>query len=353
MTLRALIVGYGSVSAVHAEALTSMPNARIVGVCDVNPERRTAAELELGVPTAQSVGDALQSFTPDVVHVTTPHGQHEPVILEALRAGCDVLTEKPLSSDLASAERIAETARTPGLGRAGRRPRVGVCFQNRYNLSARAMKEVVEVGEFGAIKGAVATVAWHRPPEYYTDKPWRGTWSGSGGGLLINQAIHTVDLLQWIMGPVVDVRGRVGTDALNEIIEVEDTAALTLTHESGVRSVLMATNAAPANLPVTMDVVMERGQMRSGTELLITGEGTPDKVVKERLPSDRSKAYLGSSHVELIRDFYEGFEAGEKFWIDPDEAMNSLRIVKAAYDGAGGFPERAGRELDSTNPYLV
>lgn len=351
MTLRALIVGYGSVSAVHAEALRSISDVELVGVCDVAPERRDAAECELAVPTASTVEDAIRRFAPDVVHVTTPHHEHESVILAALGAGCDVLTEKPISSDLSSADRIVAAAENTK-SQSGRSPRVGVCFQNRYNLSAQAMKETVDSRRFGAPLGAVATVAWHRPPEYYTSKPWRGSWATSGGGLLINQAIHTVDLLQWIMGPVVAVRGRVGTDALSEVIEVEDTATLTLTHESGVRSILMATNAAPTNLPVTLDIAMEHGNMRSGTELLMTGDDTPDEVIKERLPSDRAKAYWGSSHIELIRDFYESHEDGETFWIDPNEAMKSLRIVKAAYDGAGGFPHRAARDLDLGNPYL-
>ncbi|MGK4186893.1 Gfo/Idh/MocA family oxidoreductase [Rothia koreensis] len=351
MSLRAVIVGYGSVSAVHAEALRSLPDADVVGVCDVDPERRDAAQRELAVPTASTVEDAIRRFAPDVVHVTTPHHEHEGVILTALAAGCDVLTEKPISSDLSSADRIVAAAEN-AQGRNGRSPRVGVCFQNRYNLSAQAMKETVDSRRFGAPLGAVATVAWHRPPEYYTSKPWRGAWSTSGGGLLINQAIHTVDLLQWIMGPVVEVRGRVGTDALGDVIEVEDTAALTLVHESGIRSVLMATNAAPTNLPVTMDIAMEHGNMRSGTELLITGDDAPDQVIKERLPSDRAKVYWGASHGELIKDFYGGFGSGKPFWIDPGEALHALRIVKAAYDGAGGFPHRAARDLDLGNPYL-
>ncbi|WP_030016285.1 Gfo/Idh/MocA family protein [Curtobacterium sp. S6] len=352
MSIRSLIVGYGSVSAVHVEALRRMDEARLVGVCDVDPERRRAAERDLGVPTAGRIEDALADWAPDVVHVTTPHDQHEPVILAALAAGCEVLTEKPLSSTLEGARRIIAAARNAAEGPSARVPRVGVCFQNRYNRSAQVMKQTIDSGEFGAVTGAVATVAWHRPPEYYTEKPWRGTWAGSGGGLLINQAIHTIDLLQWMLGPVASVRGRVGTDALQGVIEVEDTAALTLTHESGVRSVLMATNAAPTNLPVTMDVVMERGHLRSGVELVVSGEGVPDRVIKERLPSDRAKSYWGASHTELIRDFYSGFSSGEKFWIDPREALASLQILKAAYDGPGGFSDRPGRECDRENPYI-
>lgn len=354
MTIRAAVIGCGDVSTIHLDALRGLGHVELVAVCDTDPARRDAAAAENGVPGTASLTETLERHRPDVVHLTTPHHRHVDLALEALAAGVDVLTEKPLASTLADANRLVEAAGTIAPGG----PRIGVCFQNRYNATVQEMRRVLTGGELGEAAGAVATVAWHRTPDYYRAKPWRGTWAESGGGLLINQAIHTIDLVQWLLGGVIDVTGHASTDVLAEAIEVEDTATLTLRHRPSRqgaerRSILLATNAAPTNLPVRIDILAERGSMQLAGELTVRPDGGPARVITERRPPATARSYWGASHAALIADFYAGHGSGEPFWISPAEALPSLQILKAAYDGPGGFAGRPGAEHDLANPFLT
>lgn len=345
-TLRTAVIGCGDISVLHLDAIAQLPDVELVAVCDVDPERRDRTAAEAGVPGTASLTETIERFSPDVVHLCTPHDQHADLAVEALAAGVEVLTEKPLASTLADARRMVEAAEAPGA------PRIGVCFQNRYNATVQEAQRVLEAGELGAPTGAVATVAWHRTPDYYLARPWRGTWAGSGGGLLINQAIHTIDLLQWLLDGVTAVTGTASTDSLGEVIEVEDTATVTLTHPTGIRSVLLATNGAPTNLPVQIDIMCERGTLRIAQQLTVMPTDGEVRVVTERAAPPSARSYWGASHAALIADFYAEHGRGEPFWISAAQAMPSLQILKAVYDGQRGFPGRPGAELDRDNPLL-
>ena len=141
---------------------------------------------------------------------------------------------------------------------------LGVCFQNRYNDTARALRELLDRGDLGRVLGGRASVTWFRDAAYYRSRDWRGRWATAGGGVLMNQAIHTLDLLQWYLGPVTDVRGTAATLALPGVIEVEDTAALRLRHRAAsgdtVTSVFHATNGDIENAPVRLEISTELAQ---------------------------------------------------------------------------------------------
>lgn len=351
MSVRAAVIGCGDVSAIHLDALAGLDDVELVAVCDTDPGRRTQAAAATGVPGTASLAETLDRYAPDVVHLCTPHHQHVEPALEALAAGVDVLTEKPLAPTLADAQRLVDAAAASGGPGGSEGPRIGVCFQNRYNASVQEARRVLTGGELGTPAGAVATVAWHRTPEYYRARPWRGTWAEGGGGLLINQAIHTLDLVQWLLGGVTDVAGHASTDALGEVIEVEDTASLTLTHPGGARSVVFATNVAPTNLPVQLDIVCERGSLHISNGLVVRPAEGPERTVAEHAAPASARSYWGASHAALITDFYAGFGRGEPFWISPAEALPALQIVKAAYDGSPGLAGRPGAELDAGNRF--
>ena len=206
-----------------------------------------------------------------------------------------------------------------------------MCFQNRYNLPVLAMRAAIESGDIGDIVAAHATVFWHRTAQYYRDRPWRGTWIGGGGGLLMNQAIHTLDLLQWLVGDVESVAGSVSTRSLADVIEVEDTAEITLNHASGVRSLFYATLANGVNSPVTIDIVTERATLQLRGDLTITHANGSVETVAESPARLGERSYWGISHQVLIRDFYDHLGDGAPFWINPREAFKSLRIIKDVY----------------------
>ena len=336
--LRVAVVGCGDISAVHAAAVAANDGAVLTAVVDPDRQARGAAEAAHGVPGVASLGELLAGGGVDVVHLCTPHSTHAALAEEALEAGAHVLTEKPVAHTLADAERLAETA-AKAFAVSG--VQLGVCFQNRYNAPVQAMRAMLDGGELGRVLGAQATVMWHRTPAYYAARPWRGTWAGSGGGLLMNQAIHTLDLLQWLVGPARVVGGGASTRALAGAIEVEDTADFLLEHRvpsahdgavhEPVRSVFFATNANGLNAPVTLDIQTEAAELSLRGDLTVRWADGRTETVREHGVLAGERSYWGASHELLIADFYRAVRAGERFWIGAEEATESLRLIKDVY----------------------
>jgi UDP-N-acetyl-2-amino-2-deoxyglucuronate dehydrogenase len=322
--LRVAVIGCGDISVVHTAAIAETPDAQLVAVCDRDPERLAVAAEAYAVPGFADHRTLLDQVRPDVVHICTSHDEHARVAVDCLAAGVNVITEKPLAHTLAEGERLVAAAeQSPA--------KIAVCFQNRYNTTVAALHQRLSTGDLGRVLGAAATVCWHRTADYYLARPWRGTWAGSGGGLLMNQAIHTVDLLQWLLGDVTAVAGHASTRALSDAIEVEDTAELALVHAGGARSVFYATLAYAANAPVTIDVVTEQATLRLRGDLTVSYADASVEVVTEPRAATGDRAYWGVSHELLIRDFYARIDEPEPFWISPREAQKSLRIVKDVY----------------------
>ncbi|SLN02465.1 putative lipopolysaccharide biosynthesis protein [Brachybacterium faecium] len=336
MTTRRIgLIGCGDVSVVHIEAIRDIEGLELVGVADTDPEALARATAATGVPGFASTQELIDAVGPDAVHVTTPHHQHIGPSLTALEAGVHVLQEKPLAHTLDEGRRLVDAlARIPAGG-----PKVGICFQNRYNLASRRLHEMLGSGELGAVRGAWASVVWTRSAEYYRAKPWRGTWEGSGGGLLINQAIHTLDLVQWLLGGVERTDGHVATRKYADVIEVEDTAELLLHHPGGITTSFYATLTAPQHRPVEIELDCENAYviLRGGTDGGLTIRWADGRVetLAERSVTSGGRSYWGVSHELLIRDFHERIEDPEPFWIGPGEAMASLEILKEAYRLSG------------------
>ncbi|WP_127129184.1 Gfo/Idh/MocA family protein [Georgenia sp. SYP-B2076] len=324
----AAIIGCGDVSTIHVEAITAIPGIELVAVCDTDPDVLSAAASANDVPGFADHRQLLEEMHPDVVHICTPHHQHVQVAIDCLAAGVNVIMEKPLAHTRAEGERLVEAAESS-------RAKIAVCFQNRYNATSQAMRALLDSGELGEVLGASATVMWQRSAEYYRAKPWRGRWETSGGGVLINQAIHTLDLLQWLVGDVTEVRGHAATHLFADVIEVEDTAEMVLTHEGGARSVFYATLGNVVHDPVTLEIVTENATMFLRKDLTVTYADGRTEVVAERAAPSAGRSYWGVSHELLIRDFYDRLADQGPFWISPREASASLRILKEVYAQSG------------------
>ncbi|MFE4833060.1 Gfo/Idh/MocA family protein [Arthrobacter sp. NPDC056691] len=334
MSTTAAVIGCGDVSSVHFGALASMDDARLVAVCDADPGRLEAAVAAHGVPGYANHLDLLEKVRPDVVHVCTPHHLHASIAADCLERGINVIVEKPLAHTQEAGRRLIEAAeRSPA--------KIAVCFQNRYNATSQAMRRMLDDGRLGQVLGASATVMWHRSGDYYRDRPWRGTWAEGGGGLMMNQAIHTVDLLQWLVGDVAKVEGRAATRSLGGVIEVEDTAEFAAEHESGARSVFYATLANAVNAPVTLDIITEAATLSLRGDLTVSYADGSVEVIPERVLETGGRSYWGVSHELLIKDFYATLDDPAPFWISPAEAAKSLRIVKEIY--AQSYPELSER----------
>lgn len=318
------VIGCGDVSVVHLAAIERL-GLKLAGVCDTDPGRRAAAAERYGVPGFADHREMLAAVRPDAVHVCTPHDQHVAVAVDCLRAGVAVLVEKPVAHTVEEAgELVAAADAHPGV-------KAAICLQNRYNLAARHAYDRLRSGELGAVRGGSATVFWHRDEAYYRARPWRGRRRHSGGGVLINQAIHTLDLMEWLIGDVRRVRGHAGRYALDGAVDVEDTAHLQLDHDGGARSVVFATVANATDSPVTIEIVTERATLLIRGDLTVTFADGSVETVAERLPDGGGRSYWGASHELLIADFYRTLHDPEPFWIGPREGLRSLRLIQQIY----------------------
>lgn len=328
----AAVVGIGDISGNHLSAIADNPAIDLVAVCDVLPARAAAAGQRWGVPSFTDHLTMLAETRPDVVHITLPHYLHAPVAIDALRAGSHVLTEKPLAHTVAAGRELADAARASDR-------KLAVCFQNRYNPTSRALHDAVQSGRFGEIRGVRATTFWSRGAAYYAAAPWRGTWAEAGGGTLINQVIHTIDLLCWMLGAPSDVSGSASNLRLRDVIEVEDAAVISIVHDSGVRSTFFATGAHTDNAPVEIEVSCSEGLLRftGGALRHVAPDGTVTPLAADTQATGE-RSYWGRSHGMLIDDFYAGLDSPEPFWIGADDALVSLQVLRTVYAQSGLIP---------------
>ncbi|STC70063.1 Gfo/Idh/MocA family protein [Corynebacterium pilosum] len=330
--VNAALVGCGDVAAVHVEAIEALSEElgiSLVGVADTHLD---AAKLISSKTTANaypSLTSMLDKEEIDVLHITTPHDQHIDLAIEALEAGVNVILEKPLAHETEYAYQLLDYLEEhPGA------PKIGVCYQNRYNVSSLELRRLLDSGTLGTVHGVYASVVWTRTPGYYTAKPWRGQKERAGGGLLMNQAIHTLDLLQWFMGPVTGVKGMISTDKYGDVVDTEDTAHAYLRHESGVHTSFYGTltNSRHRHVEIEIDCAKALVELRDG--LTVTWKDGQVDHYEERKQESEGRSYWGVSHELLIRDFYERLADPEPFWIGPAEAMSSLGIAKAIYQSS-------------------
>lgn len=329
--LRVAVIGCGDIAGLHLDAAGASPDATIVAVCDVVPERAAAAAAAHDALAFDDWERLLTEVRPDVLHVCTPHSLHAPIATRALELGINVLTEKPLAHSIEAGSSLLRAA-------AASSALLGVCFQNRYNEPVRKLRSMLSAGELGAPRQAVATVLWHRTAAYYEASPWRGRWDTAGGGLLMNQAIHTLDLAQWLLGDVVRVEGSAATRRLADVIEVEDTAEMLLTHGSGATTAFYATLSHGRNAPVEIEIVTDQAVVRLRDDLTVTWNDGTTEILAEAPIVVGERGYWGVSHAALITDFYRSVRNGEPFWIDGEEADKTLGIIQSVYDRS--YPDR-------------
>jgi len=325
LKLKAAIAGCGGVAQVHAAALASMPGAEIIGAADPIFERACLLSERYGGQAYKSVDDMLGAQRPDVLHICAPHGVHAQIALQALDIGVNVLCEKPPAISFAELDEI-KAAVVPG------GPQLGFCLQNRYNASAKKAMKLINSGKSGAALGARAFVTWSRGAEYYTGSGWRGKWASEGGGVMINQAIHTLDLMLLFMSDPVSFEGSVKNRHLKGVIETEDTAELYLDFGGGKTGLFYATTAYTEDSPVILEIQCENYVIvLSGDNLSLRGhDGTVTEIPLTH-PTPTGKTYWGASHGILIGDFYRCVADGSPFPIGIDEASRALKVILELY----------------------
>lgn len=324
------LVGCGRISRTHANALAQIEEAELRVVVDVIPERAEKLAAEFGAEPCSDFEAVLERDDVDVVEICTPHYLHAPMAIAAAQAGKHALTEKPMAIKPQDAQEMIEAARRAGT-------KLGVIFQNRYNDASQAVRRCLQEGRLGEILGARAYVVWSRDDSYYAQNNWQGKWATEGGGVLINQAIHTLDLLQWLMGGVSEVYASFATRT-HKAIEVEDVIEALLVFRPDVHGLFYATTSYSHNAPVFLEIHGSRGLacIQGDTATITTGNTV--QTVHQSSNGDNSVAldYWGSSHLRQIKDFYRSVLAGEDPVIDGAAGSAAVKLVDAIY--------RAGRE---------
>jgi predicted dehydrogenase len=348
--LRFALVGCGVIGQVHARSIAALGGrARLVLTVDAVADRAEKLAAEHGAAHSTSVAEALARDDVDAVAVCTPSGLHAETTIAALDAGKHVVVEKPLDVTVAAVHRV-EAARL----RAGRS--VTVISQHRFDPASQLVHRAVRAGELGRLTSGVASIAWWRSQDYYDAGDWRGTWSLDGGGALMNQGIHTIDLLVWLLGEPVEVFGVTGCLA-HQGIEVEDTAAATIRFASGALGVVHGTTAAYPGLTARLQVHGDRGSAVIDNDELayfhaaapsaaapaygVSGTGADGNQAAQLLPRTERATGAGSdpsalsdAHVDQYRDFVDAVAAGRPPLVTVADAGRTLAVVRAIYDSA-------------------
>lgn len=342
------IVGCGMIARFHARAILAIPGARIAAL--VSRQAATAKALidEVGFepcPAFATVEEAVKSPGVDAVIVTTPSGAHLEPALVAARAGKHVVVEKPLEINVDRCDRITDACERAGV-------KLCTIFPSRFADSSVVLKQAVQAGKFGRLTLGETTCKWWRSQAYYDEGGWKGTQALDGGGALMNQAIHSVDLLLWMMGDAVRVSGMTAMLA-HERIEVEDTAAAVIGFRNGALGVIQATTSVHPGYPKTIAIHGDRGSAVIEQEDVLRWDFNPpmpeDEDVRKRFAAKVGasggaadpKAISFEGHRRQLADFVDACRSNRAPAVDGREGRKAVQLITAIYES-----HRSGRVVE-------
>jgi len=330
------ILGAGMIAEYHRQAIEANAafGARLAAVGHHDPARFAAVGAAFGAPCV-SGDDLLAHPDVDVVCICTPSGQHKAQAIVAARHGKHVLVEKPMATRVADARAMIAACEGAGV-------HLGVVLQRRTDDLFRRMRAAVAAGDLGDLTLGLVTMPYHRPASYYDQADWRGTWAGDGGGVLMNQGIHLVDLLVWFMGDPIRTHAFAAT--LHRAIEVEDTLAATLEFGNGALATIAATTTALGS-PHRLELYGTRGTIQvEGEQAHVWQLRDADAARVEPPPLGRAtdagaagdpRGISPVGHIQIVRDFVAAVRDRRPPSIDGSEGLRSLAAIEAIYRAAG------------------
>jgi predicted dehydrogenase len=349
------LVGCGAIGPTHAASLRQLADvADLVAVADLVPERAKKIADQFGVKKIYKTGaELIADGEVEAVSFCTPSGMHADQAVKAMKAGKHVVVEKPMDVSLAACDRMISAERETG-------KKLAIISQHRFDHASIFVRDAIQKGKLGKLVLVDMSVKWYRTQQYYDSGDWRGTWAMDGGGALMNQGVHTVDLLQWLAGPIESLRAHIVTGA-HERIEVEDTAVASLKFKNGAIGTLTASTACYSGQPARIDIYGTAGSaiiegdrlkyfnLKDGTQVTaeeashharsVASGGTAS--VKDqgatRLGSDASKdpgAVWGDAHTAQLRDFIHAINTGGRPLIHGAEGRKPVEIILAVYESA-------------------
>ena len=353
--MRYALIGCGRISPNHIQAAKNN-NLEIVAICDIVPQHMddTVLKFELSdsVKKYEDYKEMLEKEKPELVAIATESGKHAPIALDCIEAGCNIIIEKPIALSMHDARAIIE---------AGKKKGVKVCanHQNRFNKSVQKIREAYLKKRFGRLFYGTAHIRWNRGWEYYSRAPWRGTWAQDGGALM-NQCIHNIDLLRWMMGGKVS-EVMAYTDNLNhDYIEAEDMGIALVKFENGSYGIIEGTtDIYPKNLEETLYLFGEKGTVKAGGQSvnIIEEWNFSDAIddpeyVKKTFHENPPNVY-GFGHTPLYADVIDAINNDRDPYVTGEDGMNALEMILAIYKSAAeGKPVKFPLEECSTLDFV-
>jgi UDP-N-acetyl-2-amino-2-deoxyglucuronate dehydrogenase len=339
------ILGGGNISATHARAAVAA-GCRVAAVWGQNSDKSNALSREHGATAYARLEDFLLHRPMEVVAIGSPSGLHAAHIAASARQRLHVLVEKPLDISVAKVDEALEQVSRAGV-------RIGVFFQDRLKPDLLRVKELVSAGRLGTPILATAQVKWYRPPQYYAESKWRGTWALDGGGALMNQGIHTLDAVLWLLGPITSVSARTATG--RHAIEVEDTLVATLEFASGALGTFEATTAAYPGYPRRLAITGTEGTVIVEGDTLVAADlragSAPERRASQGSAETSTPALATASqsshvvsdvqaHRRVFEDFLEAIRTGRDPACSGAEGRRSVAAAEAIYESArhGAMP---------------
>ncbi len=348
--MKYVLIGCGRISPNHIAAAKSS-GLEIAGLCDQNPDMMKDKALAFHLENVHQYTDyheMLEKEKPELAAVATESGKHAAIALDCIKAGCHLIIEKPIALSLADADAVIHAARERGV-------RVCASHQNRFNKSVQKIREAVENKRFGRMFYGTAHIRWCRDREYYSRAAWRGTWEQDGGALM-NQCIHNIDLLRWMMGD--EAEEVIGiTDRLNHpYIEAEDLGIALVKFKNGSYGIIEGTtDLYPKNLEETLYLFGEKGTVKAGGQSVnrieewrfSDGLDDPQKVMKE-FGEDPPNVY-GYGHTPLYADVIDAIKNNREPYVNGEAGKRALELVLAVYKSAAeGRPVKLPLDRCST-----
>lgn len=346
--LRFAIIGCGVIGPVHAAAITSLPDAELVAVADSIPERAQSLASDLRVKAYSDIDEMLRRERLDVVNICTPSGQHGEFAARAMRSGRHVIVEKPMEISRTGINEMLQVQRAMGV-------KLAVISQHRFDPASQQIHQLVEEGAFGRLTLGNALIPWWRSQAYYDSGAWRGTWALDGGGVLMNQSIHSIDLLQWLMGRVASVYAY--TDTIAHHMQTEDAASAVLRFANGALGVIAATTGAYPGVTTRIEIYGDQGSAVIEDDSLgylylkrdeqkaagDYGTNAPSQAAEKARDgggtAQNPAAVSWRGHALQIADMIRAIKEDGIPLVDGEAARHPVEIILAIYESASTHKE--------------
>ena len=332
--MRYALIGCGRIAVNHMKAAVNN-KLEICAVCDVIPEKMEALLEKYELAGDESIKrytdykELIEKEAPELVSIATESGNHAEIALYCIDKGVNCIIEKPMAMSIEDANKIIDLAEQCGV-------KVSACHQNRFNVAIQELRKAIESGRFGRLSHGSIHVRWNRDHGYYDQAPWRGTWAQDGGALM-NQCIHGIDLLRWMMGDEIEEIYGATRQQFHDYLEAEDVGMAVIKFKNGaIGTIEGTTNVYPRNLEETLYIFGENGTVKIGgkstnnIDVWDFADETEDDQKNKGLEEQTSNVY-GNGHTSLFADVIDAIKNDRKPYVDAVAGRNALEVVLSIY----------------------